>query len=146
MQSMEEILMKITKEQSEQVYGLETVQDQLDVFDAIPYSVQANELLKMAKDNMAESKKELQQMMSLYKEQNITSLYEFALFSGDKMMETYQDVLLNNRNQNWIPIISKISGEVPTFFAVGAAHLAGKNGVLTLLKNEGFTVEAVMPE
>jgi uncharacterized protein YbaP (TraB family) len=146
MQSVEEILMKITKEQSEQVYGLETVQDQLDVFDAIPYDVQANELLKMAKDNMKESKEQMQQMLSIYQSQDIQNLYDFSLNAGDKMMATYQDVLLNNRNQNWIPIITKISGEVPTFFAVGAAHLAGKNGVLTLLKKEGFTVEAVMPE
>lgn len=145
MQSVEGALMKITKEQSEPVYGLETVEDQLKVFDAIPYNEQANELLKIAKDNMTESKKELQQMMTLYKEQNIVAMYEFTMNASDQTFRKHQEILLHNRNRNWIPIITKISSEVPTFFAVGAAHLAGKEGVLTLLKNEGFTVEPVMP-
>jgi len=28
--------------------------------------------------------------------------------------------------------------ESPTFFAVGAGHLAGKNGVINLLRNKGY--------
>lgn len=145
MQSVESTLIKITKEQSELVYGLETVEDQLKIYDAIPYDEQANELLKIAKDNMIESKKELQQMMTLYKEQNIVSMYEFTMNASDQTFRKYQDILLHDRNRNWIPLITKISSKAPTFFAVGAAHLAGKEGVLTLLKNEGFTVEPVMP-
>jgi uncharacterized protein YbaP (TraB family) len=33
--------------------------------------------------------------------------------------------------------------EQPTLFVVGAAHLVGKDGVLTLLKREGYKVKAV---
>uniref|UniRef100_UPI004048F21F TraB/GumN family protein n=1 Tax=Flavobacterium sp. TaxID=239 RepID=UPI004048F21F len=146
MQSVEGTLMKITKEQSEQVFGLETIEDQLTVFDLIPYDVQAAELVKMSKDGLKESREELNQMIALYNEQNVQGLYEFSLTSGSQMMGDFQDVLLNNRNQNWIPVIDKVSSEVPTFFAVGAAHLAGKEGVINLLRQAGFKVEPVMPQ
>ncbi|MFY8188113.1 MAG: TraB/GumN family protein [Flavobacterium sp.] len=144
MQSVEGTLMSITKEQSEQIFGLETIEDQLTVFDLIPYDVQAAELVKMSKDGLKESKEELKQLIALYNEQNIQGLYDFSLISGGAMMGDFQDVLLNNRNQNWIPVIDKVSSEVPTFFAVGAAHLAGKEGVINLLRQAGFKVEPVM--
>jgi uncharacterized protein YbaP (TraB family) len=53
------------------------------------------------------------------------------------------NVLLDNRNQNWIPKIEKVAKEKPTLFAVGAAHLPGENGVIALLRKKGYTVEAV---
>jgi uncharacterized protein len=39
--------------------------------------------------------------------------------------------------------MSKSMKEAPSFFAVGAAHLAGKNGVIHLLRKAGYTVKAV---
>ena len=36
-----------------------------------------------------------------------------------------------------------IMADKPTFFAVGAAHLAGDDGVLSLLRKAGYTVSAV---
>jgi uncharacterized protein YbaP (TraB family) len=144
MLSVEGVLMENMQKQSKSIFGLETIEDQLRVFDQIPYDVQANELLKMAKDNMAESKEQLKTMLTIYDEQNIQNLYDFTLTAGDSMMAAYQDILLNNRNQNWIPIILKVSSEVPTFFAVGAAHLAGDSGVINLLRKEGYKVEPIM--
>jgi len=144
MQSVEATLMQLSKEQTEPIFGLETIEDQLQVFDAIPYEVQANELLEMVKNGLAESKTEIQTLLSLYREQNIENLYSFSLTSGSKMMGNYQEELLNQRNRNWIPIIVKISSETPTFYAVGAAHLAGKNGVINLLRQQGLKVEPVM--
>jgi len=31
----------------------------------------------------------------------------------------------------------------PVFFAVGAGHLLGENGIIQLLRNAGYRVEAV---
>ena len=36
-----------------------------------------------------------------------------------------------------------IMADKPTFFAVGALHLVGENGLLQLLKNAGYTVEGL---
>lgn len=143
--SVESFLMQITKKDAKQVFGLETVEDQLAMFDLIPYDFQINELLKMSKDDLKESKEEYRQMKKMYDHENIQKLYDYVLTSSNQMMKKYQDVLLDKRNQKWIPIIKKVSAEKPTFFAVGAAHLAGESGVINLLRKAGFKVEAVLP-
>ena len=40
-------------------------------------------------------------------------------------------------------MIEKISKEKSTFYAVGAGHLGGENGVLELLKKQGYTIKAL---
>lgn len=143
MQSFEGELVKATKAQNEEIFGLETVEYQMGVFDVIPYDVQLGELLKSAKDDMAGDKKEFADMMAIYKTKDLNALYMFMSNSDNKMYSTYNDVLLINRNKNWISKIEQVAKATPTFFGVGAAHLAGENGVIMLLRKKGYKVEAV---
>ena len=63
--------------------------------------------------------------------------------SGTEGDSNYEDVLLSNRNQNWIPVMSKMMTTGPVFFAVGAGHLAGATGVINLLKKQGYKLTPV---
>lgn len=141
-QSIEELLMDITKEQNEQTFGLETIAEQFAVFDAIPYKDQMEDLLKSAKDNMADDKAEYAKMMTAYNAEDLNKL-EQLMNDSDSKTTSHNDVLLINRNKNWIPKIEKTAKEKPTFFAVGAAHLTGNEGVIMLLRKKGYKVEAV---
>jgi uncharacterized protein YbaP (TraB family) len=143
MQSYEMVLVEAAKTQKEEIYGLETVAEQMAVFDAIPYKEQMDELVKTAKNNMVNDKKEMTDMMALYNKKDLNSLLEFMDKSENKMMAAHNDVLLTNRNKNWIPKIEAVAKAKPTFFGVGAAHLAGENGVIKLLRKKGYKVEAV---
>lgn len=143
MQSVETELMEIAKSQNEEIIGLETVGEQLAVFDAIPYQEQMNELVITAKDNMQRDKTELTEMMALYKTEDVEAMVAFTEKSPNVMTSKYSDIMLKNRNQNWISRIEKIAKGKPTFFGVGAAHLGGKEGVIALLRKASFTVEAV---
>lgn len=143
MQSVEAELMKISSEQNENTIGLETVTEQLEVFDAIPYKDQMDELVKTAKSDLARDSKELKEMLDLYKSEDIQAMVEFTKNSDNAMTSKFDDELLNNRNQNWITRIEKITKEKPTFFGVGAAHLGGELGVINLLRKYGFTVEPI---
>ena len=142
-QSYEQELTKVTKEQKEEVFGLETVSEQLAVFDAIPYKEQMDELVKSAKDNLVKDKKEINEMIAVYNKKDLNALMEFMDKSENKMMAAHNDLLLVNRNKNWIPKIEAVVKAQPTFFGVGAAHLAGENGVIKLLRKKGYKVEAV---
>lgn len=52
------------------------------------------------------------------------------------------DAMLKNRNERWVPQIKAMLDEPGTrLIAVGAGHLAGPDSVITLLRNEGYTVE-----
>lgn len=143
MQSFEAEILKIAKEQNEEVKGLETIEDQLNLFDEIPYEDQVKDLVRSAKDNLAYDKSTFAKMLKVYKDENITEMVDMVSDENYSSTAKYQDKLLDNRNKNWIPKIGKYAKEQPTFFGVGAGHLAGENGVINLLRAEGYTVEAV---
>jgi uncharacterized protein len=142
-QSVESELMKISAEQKEEVFGLETVEDQMEVFDNISYEIQAAELVKMAKSDLQKDKDELSKMMKIYQSKDIEGMLKMMDDSDNKITSDNKDVLLTNRNKNWISKMSEIMMEKPTFFGVGAAHLAGEEGVIKLLRKKGYKVEAV---
>ncbi len=124
------------------VGGLETMQYQLSLFDSIPYKDQAIMLMDAVRSTNTESDM-FDQTLDLYLHQDIGAMIEMVDSSQAGQGEGYENVLINNRNQNWIPIMSKMMKNGPVFFAVGAGHLAGENGVLSLLKKQGYTVTPV---
>ncbi len=58
-------------------------------------------------------------------------------------MSGYMDLLLYNRNRKWARELKKLLPGRSLLVAVGAAHLPGKEGVIELLRKEGYTVEPV---
>lgn len=139
---IEEELVKLTKQQNKEIKGLETMAFQAAVFDSIPYETQAKELLKSI-DSFAAYKTYFDTMLAVYKNQQlnqIESLFNDKNFS----MEDYQDVLLDNRNKNWATQLKKIMKEKGVFVAVGAGHLPGKNGLIALLRKQGYKVKPLM--
>lgn len=51
--------------------------------------------------------------------------------------------MIYNRNADWITKMPALMTDKATLFAVGAAHLPGDKGVVNLLRNAGYTVDAV---
>ncbi|WP_430409074.1 TraB/GumN family protein [Kordia sp.] len=133
--------MKVAKAQKEKVIGLETIADQMKVFDNIPYEDQLKTLVKMAKEGMDESKKSFEEMTRYYNAEDLEGLLKVTADQG--LEADFQENLVDQRNRNWIPLIEKIAKETPTFIGVGALHLPGEQGVINLLRKQGFTVEAV---
>ena len=142
-QSVETTLMDITKKSNKDIIGLESISTQLSMFDKIPYKEQIKELIKSASDQLDFQKSETQDLISLYESENIEALEKKIKESENILFRNYSDILLNDRNVSWIPLIEKYAKEAPTFFGVGAAHLAGENGVIKLLQKNGYTVEAI---
>lgn len=122
------------------VIGLETLQEQLSIFEGLPKGDLSQMIIKLA-DSLAYSRAQYQLMVREYTAQHLDALYQLALDSPG--FERFKDRLLDERNRRWVPKIEEIMGKVPTFFAVGAGHLPGKNGVLNLLRTAGYQVTAV---
>jgi uncharacterized protein YbaP (TraB family) len=139
-EAWEQKFMQMAKANHMEVKGLETVDDQLKIFDAIPYKTQAEELAATF-DNIDSIKQNFNAMLDLYKQKDLEGLH--AMMYSDEEFSQYDDLLLKNRNEKWIPEIIEEAKTKPTFFAVGAAHLAGPAGIIALLKEKGYTVEPV---
>lgn len=124
--------------------GLETVADQMEVFNTISYEAQA----KILVETVANLKKgdtgseDFGKLVEKYKEQDVDGMLE--AMAGDLEEMDGQEALLDNRNKNWIPLIKEMSKKEKTFYAVGAGHLGGENGVIRLLRKEGFKVTPVL--
>lgn len=141
LQSFEMDFVTLSKEEKKEVLGLESVADQMGVFDEIPYQKQAEDLVEAIED-MGDSKNEFTKLVAAYKTEDIHALAQMVAEDENGYSE-YTNILLNNRNVNWISKISDFAKEKPTFFAVGAGHLGGKDGVINLLRNAGYSVTAV---
>ncbi len=134
-------LMAIAQKNQLPVLGLETIDDQMAAIDKEPLDSQVNSLAKTVM-NFDSVKNEMIRMSTVYKSRNIDSLYAFMKSAG--MDGNIQRDLLNNRNQQWAPLISRIIKKDPGFFAVGAGHLGGPEGVISLLRKQGYTVKPIL--
>jgi uncharacterized protein YbaP (TraB family) len=141
--SWESVFQKMAKDKGMEIEGLETLKDQMNVFDKIPYKVQSDMFVKMLL-NIDSSKKEFDTMLQVYKNKDINQLN--ILTNKEEDFGEYTDILLDNRNHNWIPVIGEQAKKMPTFFAFGAGHLGGEKGVINLLRKAGFTVKPVFYE
>ena len=107
--SYELVLQNLADSLEKETGGLETINFQVSLFDAIPYKKQA----KMLLDAIQQSN------------------------SGSGTAE-FLELLLYSRNRNWIPLIRKHMEEKVCLIAVGAGHLGGPNGILRLLQKESY--------
>lgn len=143
MKSYEFEFMEMASQTKKPTGGLESIEFQIGLFDKIPYEKQA-EMLINAINTTEEGGNELEEMVKVYKDQDLEKLASM-IESSDSEISGYEDILLTERNKNWIPIIIEETKKQPSFFAVGAGHLGGKNGVISLLKKQGVKVKAVKP-
>ena len=128
--------------QKKEVKGLETVAFQLSIFNKIPYDEQANELVKTI-DSIDKHKALLGEMLQVYKEQDIQKLYTITT-TEEAGTSAYLEILLDNRNENWVKQFDTLAKDESILFAVGAAHLGGEKGVINLLKKKGYTLRPLM--
>lgn len=143
LKSYEMEFMEMAQKGKKEMGGLETIEFQLSMFDSIPYEAQA-EMLVDAIKGAGEGDDQFKQMVELYKNQALPELYQ--MIEGDtEGVGEFEDLLLVGRNKNWIPLMEDMMKIKPTFFAVGAGHLGGKNGVVALLRQQGYKVEAIDP-
>ena len=143
MKSYEIVLSEMAEKEEKPTGGLETVQYQMSMFDSIPYKAQAEMLVQGIKGEKTAVDGDLDQMVELYKKQDIFGLHSLIANGSDDFMKKYDNILLDGRNRNWIkPMKSEMSIQ-PTFFAVGTGHLPGENGVIALLRREGFDVRPI---
>lgn len=136
--SYEMEFLEIANKSKKEIKGLETLEFQMSIFDAIPYEDQATMLVETIQSSDTNND-QFKEMVDMYKSQDIEAMIE--MFEEEEGgLEGYDDVLVVQRNKNWIPIMGEMMADSKTFFAVGAGHLGGKEGVIRLLQSEGYDV------
>lgn len=134
------------KHNNEPIGGLETVAFQTALlYKSYDMQRQVEQLMCMI-DNMDFYEKIAEKMAQAFYAQDIDALkaaMEEKLGNTCDATPKEWAQFIDNRNADWVRKMPAIMAAKPTFFAVGAGHLPGPKGVLQLLKDIGYTVEAV---
>jgi hypothetical protein len=128
---------------------VETIQEQLNVVAGDSLDIQAEKLIKDIRAGKMNATSEFKKMTDLYVQQDLQGLYNYivqSMLESEETPEKSKEMIakmLVNRNKNWIPKLENWMKKKSLFIAVGAGHLAGDEGVINLLKRQGYTVEPV---
>lgn len=137
---------KAAAEKQKPVIGLETVDYQIKVLFQGTTIDRQKELLMCTLNYPDRATLSTQNLVNAFYAQDIDKIKEVMEQEYNDNCDSSpeeEDALLKNRNIEWIAKMPAIMSANPTLFAVGAGHLPGEYGVLNLLKQGGYTVEAV---
>lgn len=122
------------------VIGLETAEFQIDRFDRMPDVVQ-EQMLRSTLTELGTQGNELKSMIVAWQRGDTGTLEKSVRRSFAAYPAAYES-LIAERNRNWIPQLQIcLSRPTPCFVVVGAAHMVGPDGLLTLLQQKGYKVE-----
>ncbi|MEO1721477.1 MAG: TraB/GumN family protein, partial [Pseudomonadota bacterium] len=138
------------------VVGLETYEAALGAFDAIS-PAEADGLMRDMFVLAAHDEDIRRTMMTQYAEGRTGMISAFstaapeiigvarkgAPLGSEALGDAFSEAILEKRNLAWIPGLTEALSLPARFVAVGALHLPGEEGLVALLRAQGFTVTAV---
>jgi hypothetical protein len=118
--------------------GIETLDEQLRILQAIPLDQQLQQLRNLGR-KVTSFRKATLKNAAVYQYNDPQRIYQLVRRSSHGLRK----LLLFRRNRIMAERIEKIVREQPTLCAVGAGHLSGKEGLIRLLKQRGFTLRPI---
>ncbi|SDL89786.1 hypothetical protein SAMN04487898_12828 [Pedobacter sp. ok626] len=138
--SYEVEFINFAKTQNKTIGALETVKQQTNFF-AKAFS--DDELVNQI-TGFDDYKTVFSDMIRAYKMEDLGKVSEILNDKKWGNTEESNKWLLQVRNANWADQMPAMMKNKSCFFAVGCGHLPGKEGILQLLKNQGYTVKPIM--
>jgi uncharacterized protein YbaP (TraB family) len=124
--------------ESKQLEGLETVEDQLALFDSMPIETQ-RVFLQQTLEGRTQTASVIRRLAEAWRIGDVKSLEKLALSDLRTDSSFYQRMLVD-RNRLWMPKIESYLADPSRRYlvVVGAAHLLGPDGILAMLRAKGF--------
>lgn len=133
---MDAFLYSIARDKGKIIGGLEQYADQVKLLDnPALLTVDPKKLLEVFR----KGEKAEDQMMELYLNKNLQKIGEFSSMYNPEG----EDALITSRNKVMLRSMDSIMQRHSLFAAVGAMHLPGSKGLITLLREKGYTVQPV---
>jgi uncharacterized protein YbaP (TraB family) len=142
-QFMDLVLYQRAVQLNKRVAGLETVKEQLDLFDTLSEADQIT-FLRETLNNLDKLPTIFQALLDNYLKRDLKALMELndqLSQEGDpKLGKLFQARVVDERNLRMVNRLQKPLAEGGLFVAVGALHLPGEKGMLRLLEQRGYRV------
>ncbi|HSO84079.1 TraB/GumN family protein [Thiocapsa sp.] len=128
------------------VEGLETMTEQLAVFDALSETDQIT-LLRETLATVEQLPLVFEALIAAYVERDVDKLQHLSeqhLEDTDPRLATlFQEVVIDSRNRRMLERMEPLLAEGGWFIAIGALHLPGDQGVVALLRKRNYGVTAI---
>jgi len=131
---------KKAKEAGKEIAGLETVEYQIDLFDSLSKMNQKDLILQTLKE-LDVLEEEIDDLIDAWRMGHSVKLEDMVLKSFKEYPEIYRKFIYE-RNISWLPQVEsllKINKNV--LVIVGAGHLLGNDGIISLLEKRGYSAE-----
>lgn len=139
---VEKILSKRAMKNEQQMSGLENAEQQINYFATMPMDEQIS-FLQISIEDFDKAGEQINAMLDAWIKGDVDLLAELLNESMESIPGVY-DRLIIQRNKNWVTQIKGLMQESGIFFmAVGAGHMSGDGGIITLLKKAGYEVRRV---
>ena len=148
-------LLKISKFRAYPIIELDTeeelerlgLRDMSVLFSSEKLQDRAKDMIQSIKEIEEENLMEIAKMgMQSYYEQDLKKLEEWdnhPKILKDKKAKSIHHTFVNQRNIFWMDKIMSSINKQSTFIMVGVAHLPGKEGIINLLRKEGYNVNPI---
>lgn len=134
---VEMYFMERARNDGKSVAGLETVHDQISLFQNMPLDTQA-EYLASSLEQAHDLPKEVDSMVRAWQRGDMQWFENQLQSEFGRDPRLYQSVL-GARNRKWVPKIEALLNDDKNYLViVGTGHLAGQGSVIDLLKKDGI--------
>ncbi len=140
-QQLDLVIQQRAAKAGKRVDGLETVEQQASLLFGTPILEQVEQLMsavRMDEKSMEFSTRLATAYLNGDLEGMLALIEDPELGAGEA-----SDRLLNARNANWVRFMAGFLPTASVLIAVGAGHLPGDKGLISLLRKEGFDVTPV---
>jgi uncharacterized protein YbaP (TraB family) len=139
-QGVEQQLLRRALADHKTTAGLESLADEMGVFEALTPSAQLR-FLDMVLDDLNDTGDETRAVLAAWRSGDAARLATL-LADEYRSFPVLYDALVMDRNRHWLPQIERLlQGEQNCLVVVGALHLVGKGGLLELLRRDGVAAE-----
>ncbi len=135
--TVDELLYRYARSKDIPTFGIEKIEEQIALFDEIPDSYVVEYFRNI--DNQGH---EMETLIRCYRNADLDSL--LILIQDEESGALLNDELIKKRNYRMTERIIPLIKDQAVFIAIGSGHLPGDEGLIALLRKEGYTLEPVM--
>ncbi len=138
-------LYNLARKMGKEIMGLERIEDQMNLIQEGNWDKEG--IQKYLRRHMQkESGNRVQdKMLEDYSKGDLENI-EMSTEILKLVDKEYYQALISDRNFKMADKMALIAPQKSTFFAVGAGHLPGEEGLIRLMQDKGFTVTLVTPQ
>ncbi len=145
------VLYEKSSKQGKITGGLETIHEQMDIFESMSESEQLrllDDTIEFMQQARLDETSVAEQSVNAYLKGDLDRLMRYltSYMKDEPFYERLLYKLMDERNIKMTETILSLVKQNPDqtfFFAIGAGHFWGKNGIDALLKKQGYSIEVV---